>query len=51
LVVNGQVTTLPLVNGTTRAHLTVPGKTGTVVIRIVSDGGGFSVGDSTLSEE
>jgi hypothetical protein len=51
LVVNGQVTTLPLVNGTTRAHLTVPGKTGTVVIRIVSDGGGFSVGDSLLSKQ
>jgi hypothetical protein len=51
VVVNGQVTTVPLVDGTTRASLSIPGKSGSLVIRIVSDGGGFSVGDATLTKE
>ncbi|HEX9036900.1 MAG TPA: hypothetical protein VF808_07895 [Ktedonobacterales bacterium] len=49
--VMGQVTVIPLVNGVTRASFAVPGRSGMVVIRIVSDGGGaFSVGSSTLTK-
>lgn len=51
LVVNGQMTTIPLTDGTTRASLIVPSQTDAVVIRIISEGSAaFTIGDMTLAK-
>ncbi len=49
--VNGVTTATGLTNGTTRLSLSVPGKTGTVTIRIISMGGDtFTIGDATMAK-
>lgn len=51
LVVNGQMTTIPLADGTTRASLSVPSQTDAVVIRIISEGSAaFTIGDMTMAQ-
>ena len=50
IAVNGQIVTIPLADGVTRASLSVPGQSGTVVIRIISLGAtAFTIGDMTLT--
>lgn len=50
VIVNGRATFIPLSYGTTSASFSVPDKTGVVDILIVSDGGGFTVGNTTLAK-